>query len=223
MKSFVRLPLVKRDQWILDKCKQKEVIHIGCANSPKTRQKAEKNSLLHQNLPSVCQSLIGLDIDEDALEILRKEYNIQNIRYGDAENLHDSLSDEKFNTILAPDVVEHLNNPGLFWEGARKCLEGVDNGQLIVTVPMAFSLKRFASLLLCHNEHPNYDHVAYYSPACMMQSAKRYGFSMCESVAFLWRNPTFVNRISNFCTSAVIHFSRNAYFTDGLGCVFELK
>ena len=180
-----KLRLVVRDEWLVEKCAHQRVIHVGCTDAPDTRDKGRQNRLLHQKLGPVCRSLLGIDIARDGLEIMRKEFGIKNLHTGDAQRLDEVIGDREFDVILLPDVLEHLNNPGLFWESAHRCLSTNKGGRLVITVPMAFSVKRFGSLLLCRDEHPNYDHVAYYSPACMNRFAQRYGYSITERVSYL--------------------------------------
>ena len=221
MREFIKMDLVDRNNWILDKCSHKKVLHVGCTDSPLTRKKAQQGRLLHQALNKVCKSVLGLDISEESLQIMQSEFNISNIRFGDAEQLSNFVENEKFDVILAADVIEHLNNPGLFFKNATKLIRTGNCKQIIVTVPIAFSIKRFGSLILNHDEHPHPDHLAYYSPSCLKQIALRNDLRISESVTFLWKNPTFKNHICNGIARAVISISRNTYFADELGCIFE--
>ena len=221
MKEFHKLRIVKRDSWILRNCSGKSVLHVGCTNAPNTKDKAAKNQLSHLHLASVSKFLLGIDVAEDAIAFMRHDLGIQNVMYGDAEQLQEFTCGNKFDIIIASDIMEHLGNPGLFLESAKQCLKNFGGGELLITVPMAFSIKRMGSLLLAHDEHPNFDHVAYYSPACLKQLSQRYGFTISQFVAFVWRNPTWKNRIANFISRTAIGMLKNPYLADGLGCVLH--
>jgi 2-polyprenyl-3-methyl-5-hydroxy-6-metoxy-1,4-benzoquinol methylase len=221
MREFVRMNLVERDKWILDKCSHKRILHVGCTDFPLTREKAQQGRLLHQSLNNVCESVLGVDISENSLQIMRDEFNISNIRFGDAEHLCNFVENEKYDIILAADVVEHLDNPGLFFKNAAQLIGKGCCSRIIITVPMAFSIKRFGSLFLNHDEHPHPDHVAYYSPSCLKQIALRNNLHICENVAFLWKNPTRKNYICNGIAWSIISLFRNTYFADEFGCILE--
>lgn len=72
-------------------------------------------------------------MDEEGLKKLRSDG--YNVRLMDAESLR---LGEKFDVVIAGEIIEHLPNPGRFLERARAHL--ADGGELIVTVPNARSL-----------------------------------------------------------------------------------
>jgi 2-polyprenyl-3-methyl-5-hydroxy-6-metoxy-1,4-benzoquinol methylase len=77
--------------------------------------------------------LLGIDISIDGINIL-KENGVNNIVFMDAENI---IRDEKFDFLIAGDVVEHMNNPGRFLEKVGDLLN--KGGRLISDVPNAYS------------------------------------------------------------------------------------
>ena len=222
MKSFVKLPLVNRDDWIVKKCSGKRVLHVGCTDAPQTEKKARQGVLLHKTLAQVTDELLGLDIAEKELSFMREELGITTVRYGDAEHLDEINYDRKFDIILVSDVMEHLNNPGLFFDSAKRVLERFGGGELVITVPLAFSIKRMGSIVLRRDEHAHPDHVAYYSPSCIMQFTERYGYNIKEYAAFCWINPTLKNRIVNALAKSAIFLSGNTYLADEIGVRMEL-
>lgn len=64
-------------------------------------------------------SLIGLDLDQRSIAQLRETFDIDDIQYGDAEELDSSFGTERFDVILAGDVIEHMSNIGRFFTAAR--------------------------------------------------------------------------------------------------------
>ena len=90
--------------------------------------------LLHQSLRQRFPHVAGIDISEENLERMRA-LGYENLYKMDAEKI--SL-DEKYDTIVAGELIEHLSNPGLFLDRALMHLK--PGGRLIITTPYVFSL-----------------------------------------------------------------------------------
>ena len=85
--SYKKLKGTKnRDSIIIDKCKDKVVLHIGATDEPYTKQKLEKNLLLHTHIKNIAKNVIGLDIDKESIEF-SSDKGINNIQYFDMNNL----------------------------------------------------------------------------------------------------------------------------------------
>jgi SAM-dependent methyltransferase len=207
--------LVERDRWILDKVRGKRVLHAGATDSPLTAARAADGRLLHQKLnASAAASVVGVDLDGEAIRMLRERHGIDNIVEGDLEQLESLLPDHRFDVVLAADVLEHLSNPGRFLEAARRVLAG--DGELIVSVPNAFSFKKFVGVAFFFQERNHPDHVCYYSPMNLGQLLGRYGFAVGEMHAFLTVDhpPRRVNRFANGVARGVMTLLRNANIAD---------
>jgi 2-polyprenyl-3-methyl-5-hydroxy-6-metoxy-1,4-benzoquinol methylase len=81
--------------------------------------------------------------------------------------------------IVAGEILEHLSNPGLFLQGISKLMTHA-KCTLIVTVPNAFSIRHFASLMLRKTELVNPDHTAYYSFKTLSELINRHAFQVRE-------------------------------------------
>jgi predicted TPR repeat methyltransferase len=145
----------------------------------------------------VCKRCVGVDLDAEGIARLRELMPGEEFHVINAEQLGSSpeLAGRKWDYIIAGDVVEHMDSPGLFFESALKLL--ADDGTLIVTVPSAFSAKRFFGLLFTATEQVHYDHTAYFSESTLTRIGERHGFRIAEMFGFQWLNPTIKNRISN--------------------------
>src|ERR1700730_7508515 len=135
-----RLKMVNREAWLLQRASNRKVMHIGCTDAPLTKAKATTNQLLHQKLGAVCKELIGVDLDAASLNYLRQEHGITNLHCHDVEHLESFPVDEKVDVLIAGEVLEHLNNVGLFFENCSTRLQ--KDGVVLVTVPNALSIKR---------------------------------------------------------------------------------
>ena len=115
-----KIEMIQKHDWIIERLAGKSVLHVGPTDSPCTRSHARLGRLLHADLQGKCQELVGLDLDKEAIEIMRKECGITDTEYGNAERLDEIFPPERFDVVLAADVVEHMNNVGLFFETAKK-------------------------------------------------------------------------------------------------------
>ena len=142
---------------ILNFCKDKIVLHIGAADSPYHEERGRKGTLLHQKLQKICKQLVGIDIDKNAINYLKK-FGINNIFYGDIvnEKYEINLKNYKWDYIIFGDVIEHLDNPGLALENLKKIMN--KETKLIITTPNVFSFFNIKTFLT-GKEYVHPDHT----------------------------------------------------------------
>jgi 2-polyprenyl-3-methyl-5-hydroxy-6-metoxy-1,4-benzoquinol methylase len=145
------------------------VLHVGCADYPITQQRLTEDSLLHNHLVGIPSRLVGVDISEPGLKLLR-QIGLSNLLLMDAEDLSLNAS---FDVVLASDVLEHVSNPGRFLNSAARVLR--PHGELIVSVPSALTASNLRTYL-GRGEQVHHDHTAYYSPKTLAALCHRYGF-----------------------------------------------
>ncbi len=174
-----RIPLVQRLDEISKYCRGKKVLHLGCADSPYTQTAIEAGSLLHFELEKIAGELYGFDFDDASLNILR-ERGSTNLYVADLEHLENTELDETFDVIVAGEMIEHLNNPGLFLDGIKRFMDG--NTRLLVTTINAYCGMRFFRYGLTkrygRNEPVHPDHVAYYSYSTLSLLLNRHGLAV---------------------------------------------
>jgi len=193
--------VVDRNALILAKCADKRVLHIGCVDSGWLEQKYLRETLLHVRLGEVADELWGIDTDIKGLAWLR-EKGIVNLHYGDAEGLDSALclNGQQFEVIVASELLEHLDNPGLFLSGVKPYL----SGDLIITAPNAFRGDQI-SRLIAGQELVHPDHVCWYSYTTLnnlltchsyqIKYAAMYGLlSACDLSPFFAKGLVFVIR-----------------------------
>jgi hypothetical protein len=56
-----------RDTYFLSCCFGKNVLHVGACDAPYTMDKFYAGLLFHCKLEKVCKNLVGIDIDDEAL------------------------------------------------------------------------------------------------------------------------------------------------------------
>jgi hypothetical protein len=130
----------------------------------------------------------------------------------DAESL--SL-DIKFDTILAGDVLEHMNNPGKFLERVPDLL--VRGGELIVGVPSALTFNAVKAWVF-GSEQVHRDHTFYFSPKTLATLCGRYGLLPVrlvftvqprvkgESRAFIFLRNSILQLRKCMAPSFIMHF-----------------
>lgn len=159
-----KFELVQRVDFIKQAAAGKKVLHLGCTNYPYTKQSIENQMLLHFELEKTTKELYGFDFDQEGLDILKNSGGTKLFR-ADLERLDEVALDEKFDVIIAGEMIEHLNNPGLFLSGIKRFMN--DKTELVITTINAYCAMRF--LIYClrgkggFNEPVHPDHVAYYS------------------------------------------------------------
>jgi len=198
-----RIPslLVDRESYVLNACVSRSVLHLGCADFPFTEESIEGGRWLHSKITQVAAQCVGVDLDESSIAHLRERHGINNIVQGNAEHL-DQLNIGHFDVILAGEIIEHLNNPGLFLSSARKLLK--PNGRLIITTTNAFCLRRFLRIpFSVESIHP--DHTYYFSHATLRTLAGRFGYAPVEMYSYRIPNkkpllPYVVERFATLIT-----------------------
>ena len=176
--------VVQRTDTILELCRGKSVLHLGCTNFPYTDDAIAKDMLLHPEIEKVASEVYGIDADEQGIKALT-DRGSNNILRADIERLDDLDLDKTFDTIVAGDMIEHLNNPGLFLDGIKRFMNA--DTRLVLTTINAYCGMRFLWYGLRGKRgrvdfvHP--DHVAYYSYATLKLLVERHGMKV-ESFLF---------------------------------------
>lgn len=183
-----RVPTVDRTQFLLDACRGKRVLHLGCTDWPMTEQRFRAHELLHQSLLEAGCEVTGLDIDAEGVDFFNRN-GLGPCLLGNVETLSlEALNIPPFEVVLAGEIIEHLENPGLFLRACHSLL--APSGELIVTTINAYSLFRFLRYALgCEYVHP--DHNYYFSPKTLDTMATRCGF---ENVGFRYHGTGHENR-----------------------------
>lgn len=138
--------VTRRNELVKAYCHGKRVLDIGFVNNDKTMK-------LHKELNAICD-LTGIDIDKMGVEHAKKQGF--KARYMNAETME---LNQKFDIIMAGDIIEHLNNFGMFIQRAVKHL--TKNGKLIITTPnpLYFRLNENGSFHTCRFSFKNLEEL----------------------------------------------------------------
>ncbi len=181
VKKLGKAAPVDRQGLILSLCTGKNVLDLGCADYPMTGEKLRDGELLYAKLYEVAAKLTGVDYSREGIEILESQ-GYQNLLLGSAEELDELEIDETFDVILAGELIEHLMNVGMFFQGAARLMS--PETSLVVTVPNAHAIKRFLRVL-SGSEMVNKDHAYYFSQANIELLCDRHGLCVDQCYYYL--------------------------------------
>lgn len=151
-----------RVDFILDKCKDKKILHIGFSDYPFTEEKIKNNTLLHTQLKKVTVDILGLDNNMAAIQQYKHLTTDEQVVYGDITLKYpEEAIVYQPEIILLSEVLEHLSSPAM---AVNILYDSFAHGtKILVTVPNYMALDGIAaSLNKTESIHPH--HYWYFSP-----------------------------------------------------------
>lgn len=150
------------------------VLHVGCTGERQPNSERERKHWLHAALVDAGHSVLGGDINRAGLEWMRTGgYEVILL---DAE--HIPPEGEKFDSIVAGELIEHLANPGMFLEGAGARLR--PDGHLVLTTPNPFGVLYYLAYLKNYRKAFNPEHTCWFDPQTLEQLLIRCGYRVNE-------------------------------------------
>jgi SAM-dependent methyltransferase len=143
------------------------VLNIGCAGVPH----------LHALLKERSKVLVGIDIDEQGLGVLRDQG--WDVRCMNAEAI--SLP-PIFDCVVAGELIEHLSNPGKFLSSATSCIR--PGGRFILTTPNISSILLYFLVVLCEKPQDR-THVYHFDRPNLLTLLSRYPNLEIEKVLYV--------------------------------------
>ncbi len=145
----------------------KKVLDIGCVDSRPGEIRRYESTGLHRFVLSHADSVLGVDIDEAGVKEMReKGYDIV------CCNVETMQLNDKFDCIVAGEIIEHLDNAGLFLANMREHL--TDDGKLIITTPNAFGISNIMHVLKSNRIKVHPGHTCWYDPTTLTQLVERF-------------------------------------------------
>ncbi len=157
------------------------VAHLGCADSPYTRELIAAGLLLHERLVRVAD-VTGLDVDADAIALLQKRMPTEQFVIADITRNVPPEHRNHYALVIAGEVLEHVPDAEAFLNGCSTLL--ALGGRLCVTVPNACSPKiGLRSLAGRESVHP--DHRVYYGPRTLERTLGGAGFEVETMASYM--------------------------------------
>lgn len=176
-----------RHDYIKEICAWKKVLHIWCiGNSYKSI--SEYEPWLHKEICNSSKECIWVDLFKERIEEAEK-LSWSKIFFGNAENF--DLQD-KFDVIVAWEIIEHLDNFVSFFNTVKKHSD--KNTVIILTTPNVFNFSSLIRILLTGKPIFDPDHVVYFDEFTLGQMLKRHWFIIEK---FLYNTEISPQRIRN--------------------------
>jgi len=162
----------------------KKVIHLGCVDHlPLVDQKIANNSWLHKLLHEKADRCLGIDINADGIDYMKK------IGYEDCL-AHNMIEDkpaqqilgEKWDYLILGELLEHIDNPVLFLSQIREKYGHVID-KVLITVPNGFRWVNIKKVFR-NKEVINSDHRFWYTPYTLAKVCTNAGLEV-EEFSFL--------------------------------------
>jgi 2-polyprenyl-3-methyl-5-hydroxy-6-metoxy-1,4-benzoquinol methylase len=146
-----------------------DVLDVGCAGHV---VRPESPEWLHGQLRSKFR-VTGIDISEgNILKMKQLGFNDLHVQSADTFSLP-----QRFNTVVAGELIEHLSNPGSFLARVREHLS--PGGRLVLSTPYVFSLM-YAAYAAHHfpKTCQNTEHTSWFCPRTIAELAQRESFEV---------------------------------------------
>jgi SAM-dependent methyltransferase len=166
---------VYRTNAIVELCKNLNVLHLGCLCHSNWEEQLNKGVWLHSYISNVANKIVGIDYLQEDINKLINKYSFE-AYYADVMHLDKIDINNVFDVIVCGELIEHLENPGLFLRGLKKFCH--EDSKIILTTPNPWWIKRM-NIFFAKKEPKklNNEHVAYYSYWTLKNLLDRCGYS----------------------------------------------
>lgn len=172
--AAVAPPITDRHARIVELCRGREVIDIGCVDHRASRQ--GRPDWLHGQIAAAAKRCVGVDIEPEGVAAM--------VANGYEAIVHDICGDPaplfelgRFDAVVAGELIEHLAAPQSLFEFAAAVL--APGGILVVTTPNPFYPRRTAAGLR-GELWENADHATYAFPGGIIEMGERTGLTLIE-------------------------------------------
>ncbi len=161
-----------------------DVLDLGCVDARPARQDSpdrieHKPNMLFKRIVETNPLTLGVDIDAAGVAALCKLGFA--VACADVETMD---LGRKFDAIVAGELIEHLENPGLFLGNMKRHLE--DGGVLILSTPNPFYQGQSWKIWRYGRPQVHEDHTHWHDPITLAHLLARRGFSVVEGA---WIQP----------------------------------
>ncbi|MDZ7840044.1 MAG: class I SAM-dependent methyltransferase [Gammaproteobacteria bacterium] len=163
---------------ILPYVTNRRVLDVGVVDSRRkvddSRQRVRKPDALFQQISQNNAEVVGVDLDPEGVE----ELNTMGykVHCGNAEDI---VLDRTFDTIVAGEIIEHLDNPGAFLRNMKSHLDA--NGVVIVSTPNPFYCKQSGKIWRKHRPQVHEEHTCWFDPITLTELMRRQGLTVVDS------------------------------------------
>jgi SAM-dependent methyltransferase len=180
------------------------VLDLGCVSSRPAREGTRQRlsrlpDLLFKRICEINPDTTGVDIDAEGIELLRQA-GYQAVC---ADVVTMDLG-RQFDAIVAGEIIEHLDNPGLFLRNMRRHLK--PTGALIVSTPNPFHGSQVWRIWRHGRPSVHEEHVGWHDPLTLTRLMQRSGLEVCDGC---WLRPPKYSPLKNLRQHLRGYFSSN--------------
>lgn len=128
---------------------------------------------LHRFLVERAGRVVGVDILPQAVERMNREGY-----HAVCSNVEELDLGETYDVVIAGDIIEHLNNPGVFLDKAAKHLS--PDGVFLITTPNPITYVRLLRVLIKGQAGANKQHTCWFTAKVLRQLAERHGLCVVD-------------------------------------------
>ncbi len=160
-------PVLTKPEFVLSCVKGKRVLDIGSVDHHAAA--AHDGDWLHARIVNEASYTVGLDyLESEAAKVRAMGFDV---RTGDA---CDFDLGEKFDVVVADDIIEHLTNLSGFLISVRR--QPNPGGKLVITTPNPFNIEQMIWAVFRKQANVNTEHVVWLDPMVAWQLLDRSGY-----------------------------------------------
>ncbi len=165
-----------RIKMVLEKTRQKKILHVGCVDHiDLIDEKINSGNYLHKLLTQNAKKCIGIDINKEGINLLKDEYNFDNVFYADLlSNELEIIKTDKWDCIVLGEILEHVENPVEFLHEIKKKYKDFIE-KIIITVPNALNNQLLRIAKKSKVEYINSDHKYWFTPFTILKVMSQAG------------------------------------------------
>jgi 2-polyprenyl-3-methyl-5-hydroxy-6-metoxy-1,4-benzoquinol methylase len=181
----VKPRVVDRVRWLENLAAARDIIHLGFVDVDRVEDKAASGTWLHDRLSLVAKRSVGIDRDPAGVAHAAERGHEAYVCDLQDPTAVASLGLAPAELVIAGELIEHLDCPGLFLEAVKPLV--ASGGRLVLTTPNAIS---FTNVLvaLSRREWSSPYHVGMYSWRTLASLLERRQWS-ARDVLFYRRGP----------------------------------
>jgi len=173
LESRLKFPAVDRVAFVLSRCCGKKVLDLGCVQHS-SEWAIRSPNWLHKKLYHVASYVLGIDyLKHDVEKLKRLGFNII---FGDVTKpLH---LDEKFDVIIAGNLIEHLANFEGFFNNLKSWIS--HGGEVCISTANPFYMDQYFYSAFKNSIVINPEHTCWLDPIALNQLSERFSFTTAE-------------------------------------------
>ena len=184
LRAAWREPIADRAEFIVERCRGKRVMDLGCVAHDVERMKSP--DWLHGRVAAAAASCLGVDVlPEGVARMVEAGYDV--VAHDLTQGPGPLADAGPFDVIVAGELIEHVTSLDMLFTAARDLLG--PQGELLITTPNPWAPHRVAAGQRgdCWE---NADHIMFAFPSGIAELAERHGLVLAEATTTQAQSPS---------------------------------